>query len=34
LEFINSLVSYEGETAKEIDKAFKEAVENYLIGCK
>ena len=24
LEFINSLISYEGETAKEIDAAFKE----------
>ncbi|CEK10133.1 type II toxin-antitoxin system HicB family antitoxin [Legionella hackeliae] len=34
LEFINSLISYEGETAKEIDKAFKEAVEDYLISCK
>lgn len=24
LEFINSLISYEGETVKEIDTAFKE----------
>jgi len=34
LEFINSLVSYEGETAKQIDGAFKEAVDDYLLTCK
>ena len=33
LEFINSLISYEGETAKEIDAAFKEAVNDYLDTC-
>lgn len=33
LEFINSLVSFEGETAKEIDLAFKEAVNDYLNTC-
>lgn len=33
LEFINALVSYEGETAKEIDAAFKEAVNDYLDTC-
>lgn len=33
LEFINSLVSFEGETAKEIDAAFKEAVDDYLQIC-
>lgn len=34
LMFINSLVSYEGETAKQIDHAFKEAVDDYLLTCK
>jgi predicted HicB family RNase H-like nuclease len=34
LLFINALVSYEGETAKEIDAAFKEAVDDYLQLCK
>jgi predicted HicB family RNase H-like nuclease len=34
LEFINSLISYEGETAKQIDSAFKEAVDDYLLICK
>jgi predicted HicB family RNase H-like nuclease len=34
LEFINSLISYEGETAKEIDTAFKEAVNDYIESCK
>ncbi len=33
LEFINALVSYEGETAREIDSAFKEAVDDYLVTC-
>lgn len=33
LEFINSLISYEGETAKEIDAAFKEAVDDYVETC-
>ena len=34
LEFINSLISYEGETAKQIDSAFKEAIDDYLVSCK
>jgi predicted HicB family RNase H-like nuclease len=34
LEFINSLISYEGEAAKQIDSAFKEAVDDYLLICK
>lgn len=33
LEFINALVSYEGESAKEINTAFKEAVDDYLTSC-
>ncbi len=33
LEFINALISYEGETAKEINAAFKEAVDDYLETC-
>lgn len=33
VEFINSLISYEGESAKEIDSAFKEAVDDYLESC-
>jgi predicted HicB family RNase H-like nuclease len=34
LEFINSLISYEGKTAIEIDHAFKDAVDDYLLSCK
>ena len=30
----NSLISYEGETAKQIDSAFKEAIDDYLVSCK
>ena len=33
VEFIHALVSFEGETAKEIDDAFKEAVDDYLNSC-
>ena len=33
LEVIHALVSFEGETAKEIDAAFKEAVDDYLNSC-
>jgi len=33
LEFIKSLVSFEGESAKEIDHAFKEAVNDYIHSC-
>jgi predicted HicB family RNase H-like nuclease len=34
LEFINALINYEGESAKEISSAFKEAVDDYLEICK
>lgn len=34
LEFIRSLVSYEGESASEITKAFENAVDEYLEMCK
>jgi predicted HicB family RNase H-like nuclease len=34
LEFIRSLISFEGETAKEIDRSFKEAVNDYIATCK
>ncbi len=34
LEFINDLVNYEAEVVKDIEKAFHEAVENYLETCK
>lgn len=34
LEFIPSLISYEGESAKEIQAAFEEAVDDYLNTCK
>ena len=34
VEFINSLISYEGETAKQIDSSFKEAVDDYLLTCQ
>jgi predicted HicB family RNase H-like nuclease len=33
LEFIHALISFEGETAKEIDHAFKEAVNDYISIC-
>lgn len=33
LEFIHALISFEGETAKEIDHAFKEAVNDYINIC-
>ena len=33
LEFIRSLVSYEGESAKEIREAFENAVDDYLQTC-
>ncbi|WP_208123259.1 type II toxin-antitoxin system HicB family antitoxin [Facilibium subflavum] len=34
VQFIRSLVSYEGETAKEILNAFHEAIDDYLATCK
>ena len=34
LEFIDPLVSYEGETVQELETAFREAVEDYLGTCQ
>jgi predicted HicB family RNase H-like nuclease len=34
LEFIRALVSYEGESAKKIKKAFESAVDDYLALCQ
>lgn len=34
LEFIDPLVNYEGETVKELEAAFREAVEDYLATCQ
>lgn len=34
IEFIRDLVNYEGESAKEIEASFKEAVDDYLETCK
>lgn len=34
LLFIRALVSYEGETAKEIQQAFHDAVDDYLETCE
>lgn len=34
IEGINGLVNYEGESVKEITKAFHEAVDDYLAYCK
>ena len=34
LEGIRGLISYEGETAKELKQAFQEAVDDYLNDCK
>jgi predicted HicB family RNase H-like nuclease len=31
---IRDLVSFEGETLREIDRSFKEAVDDYIIMCK
>ena len=33
VEFINDLVSYEGNTIEELEASFKEAVEDYLATC-
>lgn len=33
LQFIRSLVNYEAETVAELNKAFKEAVDDYLKTC-
>ena len=34
LEFVNPLISYEGESAAEIKKAFEEAIDDYLLMCE
>src|SRR5690606_1354465 len=34
LEFIRDLVSYEGNTARELRVAFEESVDDYLATCK
>lgn len=34
LEYIRDLVSYEGNTAKQLKSAFEEAVDDYLATCK
>ena len=34
IEYIRSLVNYEGETVKNLRQAFKEAVDDYLKLCK
>lgn len=34
LQFIRSLVSYEGETVAELERAFREAVDDYLDTCE
>lgn len=34
VEFIKALISYEGESAAEIKKAFEEAIDDYLLMCQ
>ena len=34
IEFINDLVTFEGETVAQLEKAFRESVEDYLATCK
>jgi len=34
LEFIDPLVNFEGSNVKELDRAFKEAVDDYLVDCE
>ena len=34
LEFIRDLISYEGDTAAQVVKAFHEAVDDYLLTCE
>ena len=34
LEFIRDLVTYEGEDAKSLKRAFREAVDDYLRSCR
>ena len=34
IQFINALVTYEGESITEIDRSFKDAVNDYIITCE
>jgi predicted HicB family RNase H-like nuclease len=34
IEFINDLVTYQGQTVDELENAFKESVDDYLATCK
>ena len=34
LEFIEPLISYEGQNVEELEQAFKEAVDDYLLDCE
>ena len=34
LEFIEPLVSYEGQNIEELEQAFKDAVDDYLLDCE
>jgi predicted HicB family RNase H-like nuclease len=34
VEFIKALISYEGESAADIKKAFEESIDDYLIMCE
>ena len=34
LQYIRALVTYEGETVAELDKAFRDAVDDYLQTCE
>ena len=34
LEFIEPLVSYEGQNVEQLEQAFKEAVDDYLLDCE
>lgn len=34
IEFINALISYEGESAQEINQAFHDAIDDYLETCR
>ena len=34
IQFINALVTYEGESVAEIEQSFKDSVEDYIKTCK
>ena len=34
IEFIDALVTYEGESVAEIEQSFKDSVDNYIKTCK